>query len=183
MEISTDERFVSSLTHIQTRVGDTRCAFSQEGTRTKLTIEKVDPRVIIDALADVVITDCKSYYISTHIRLPVEDAACRNAFIKALSTFDRDTDKIIVKTLLKSMPNFYGGEIDAKKRELFYLDSFYEFMLDILKSRWDEVCMLANENACYLVCKKTFMELLHFLISNIESKSDREEILSMISHL
>lgn len=174
MDISTDERFASSLQYVQTRVGNARCLLSQDGTRTKLTIEaNVALRTIIDALADVIITDCKSYYINTRIRLPIDDVGARHAFIKALSTFDRETDKIIAKTLLKNMPNC----------ELFYLDSFFEFMLDILKNRWDEVCMLANENACYLVCRKTFMELLHFLISNIESKTDRDELLAMITHL
>ena len=115
--------------------------------------------VLVDALADILITDCKSYYIQEHLRLPIENEICRHAFLKALSTFDCDTDKIIAKTLIELTPKFL-------------LDSFYEFKIEPLKNRWNEVCMLANENISYLVCASTFSELLRFLISNIEPKSE-----------
>ena len=175
MEISSDERFASSLQYIRRRlatVGNVQCTLHNTQPRQVLRIEirgasavRQISAIIADAIADIIVTDCKAYYIGDKIRLPIEDAVSRHAFIRALSTFDRDTDKIIAKTLLKLTPHFY-------------LDSFYEFMLDVLKSRWNEVCILANENICYLVCQKTFLELLRFLISNIESLSDEAHIVA-----
>jgi hypothetical protein len=173
-EISSDERFASSLQYIKKRlVGEVvRCTVYNFCPRIKLTVEITDKAklkpvllIIADAIADIVVTDCKSHYIDSKIRLQIEDTVARHAFIRALSSFDRETDKIIAKTLLKITPSFL-------------LDSFYDFMLDILKSRWNEVCLLANENTCYLVCQKTFFELLRFLISNIDSISDEAHVIT-----
>jgi hypothetical protein len=124
--------------------------------------------VIADALADIIITDCKAHYINERIRLPIRDRLARHAFTSALSTFDRDTDKIIAKSILD---NFTGGAGCVCR-----LDGLYEFRLDALKSRWEEVCLLANENICYLVCQRTFLELLRFLISNIDGISDEVHV-------
>jgi len=112
---------------------------------------------IADAVADIVITDCKFHYIESSLKLPIEDEISRHAFIRALTGFDRTTDKSIAKTLINITPDFL-------------LDSFYTFSLDTLKSRWQEVCALANDNACFLICDGTFRELLRFLISNLESR-------------
>jgi hypothetical protein len=112
---------------------------------------------VVDAIADVVVTDCKSHYIETSLKLPIEDEISRHAFIQALAAFDSAIDKTIAKSLIKLTPDFL-------------LDSFYQFMTDDLKTRWQEVCVLANENAGYLVCGNTFRELLRFLISNLECR-------------
>lgn len=112
---------------------------------------------LVDAIADVVVADCKYYYIESSLRLPIDDEISRHAFIRALSNFDRTQDHCIAKSLIKLTPHFL-------------LDSFYMFSLDILKTRWQEVCTLANENACFLVCDGTFRELLRFLISNLECR-------------
>ena len=159
-EICSDKRFANSLEYIKKKLCD--CEVVTEGFRTTLKICKDDNKTcneLIDALADIIITDCKSHYINERIRLPIGDPVLRHAFICALITFDHDTDKIIAKTLIRLTKQFN-------------LDSFFDFCLDVLKNRWDEVCNLANENIHYLVCQKTFMELLQFLISNIDCKMD-----------
>ena len=155
-EISSDERFSGSLDYIQSRVGG---EVTKHGTRSTLVVQGMGNTDLIDALSDIIITDCKSFYINERIKLPIGDTVLRHAFTCALLTFDRDTDKIIAKTLINLTPKFN-------------LDSFFEFRLDVLKSRWDEVCLLANENIHFLVCRKTFMELLQFLISNIDCTMD-----------
>jgi hypothetical protein len=116
----------------------------------------------VDAIADVIATDCKAYYINEKIRVPIKNVVLRSAFTTALLAFDRDTDRVIAKEIVKQ----------THTAAVLHLDSLYDFCLDILKSRWDEVCLLANENIGYLVCQKTFMELLQFLISNIDCKMD-----------
>ena len=166
LKISSDRRFASSLQYIKRRlvaVKNTSCSLGEEKNRTVLTVENYNPSTVIDALADVVVTDCKAHYIQSRLRLPIEGEINRAAFIKALSTFDLETDKIIAKSLIRLTPNFL-------------IDSFYEFMTDDLKVRWQEVCILANENICYLICGHTFAELLRFLISNIESLSDEAHL-------
>ena len=181
--ISTNDLFVSSLSYIEKRLepfkkaGLLTAKITRGGGRNQLTIvlngakrgkaarnnqnslrdRRALEAALVDALAEVVITDCKVHFIQTSLKLPIEDEISRHAFIRALSGFDRDPDKIIAKSLIK---------IDAN----FLLDSFYAFSIDILKTRWLEVCELANENACFLVCDGTFRELLRFLISNLESR-------------
>ena len=139
MEIFSDNRFVASLDYIR-RNGNS-----------------------IDAIADVVVTDCKAFYINANIKLPIRDLVSRHAFTSALLAFDRDTDKIIAKSILAEQ---------LKNAPCFHLDSFFDFMIDVLKARWDEVCLLANDNAPYLMCQKTFTELLQFLIANIDCTMD-----------
>ena len=165
-EISSDERFAGSLRYIVRRLAGagTICEIARGERMTVLVRSKVDiTGVLIDALADIIITDCKAYYIDENIKLPIRDRLSACAFVSVLSAFDRDTDKVIAKTLVR-----LTGRL--------HLDSLYEFGLYLLKSRWDEVIQLANENICYLVCQKTFMELLHFLLSNVDQRSEEAHI-------
>ena len=74
---------------------------------------------------------------------------------KALVVFDRETDRYIVTHNLKL-------------NEKFFIESFYDFRLRQLRSKWQELIKLANENANYLLCNDTFIDLLKFLIENIE---------------
>lgn len=175
---------MSSLRYIETRLesfkksGEITAKITKTGERSMLTvtfdgaakaqtakerrgdsdaIRKITT-ALIDAIADVVVTDCKFHFIESSIKLSIEDKICHHAFIRALSSFDRSTDKAIAKSLVQLTENFL-------------LDSFYAFSIDTLKARWQEVCALANDNACFLVCDGTFRELLRFLISNLESRT------------
>ena len=65
--------------------------------------------------------------------------------------FDRETDRYIVSHNL------------MLKKSL-HLESFYEFKLQKLRLKWSELIKLANENAGYLLCNDTFIDLLKFLI-------------------
>ena len=48
------------------------------------------------------------------------------------------------------------------------MDSIYDFALDRLKCRWDEVIQLVNENYLQLTQTVLFNELLRFLILNMD---------------
>jgi len=168
INISTSGLFMSSLRYIDKRLETfkksdavTTCLTYSDGrSGITVTIHSDALRItsaIVDAIADIVINDCKFHYIETTLKLPIEDDFNRHAFIRALTGFDRATDLAIAKSLVKLTPNFL-------------LDSFYTFSLDTLKNRWQEVCALANDNACFLICDGTFRELLRFLISNLESR-------------
>jgi len=172
LSISTGDIFRSSLRYIEkllegfkkngaitTKItnggGRSELNIAFDGVNTAMLAKLIE--TVQDAVADIVITDCKCHYIESTLKLPIEDEISRHAFIRALSGFDRAADKTIASTLINLTPNFL-------------LDSFYTFSLDPLKARWQEVCALANDNACFLVCDGTFRELLRFLISNLESR-------------
>ena len=169
--ISTGNLFSSSLRYIDKRLetfkksGAVTTKFTNDNGREQLVIvfdgTCEPPRKITsalaDAIADIIITDCKCHYIESSLKLPIEDEINRHAFIRALSSFDRAADLTLAKSLIKLTPNFL-------------LDSFYTFSIDALKTRWQEACALANDNACFLVCDGTFRELLRFLISNLETR-------------
>ena len=50
----------------------------------------------------------------------------------------------------------------------FFLESFYQFKLSTLKSKWTELVTLANENREYLTSSESFLDLLKFLVDNLE---------------
>ena len=119
-------------------------------------IEK--PRIsffICDAIADIITTDFKLDYINKNLHLPIHNQLNLDALKKALVVFDRETDRYIVTHNLKL-------------KEKFVVESFYEFRLRQLRNKWQELIKLANENASYLLCNDTFIDLLKFLIENIE---------------
>lgn len=116
------------------------------------------PRIsffICDAIADIITTDFKLEYINRNLHLPIHNQLNLDALKKALVVFDRETDRYIVTHNLKLNENFF-------------IESFYNFRLRQLRAKWQELIKLANENAGYLLCNDTFIDLLKFLIENIE---------------
>ncbi len=110
---------------------------------------------ICDAIADTISIFYKLEYIEKNLKLPLRDSVYLDAFEKALIAFDRTTDKYLISHNLKIEKNIF-------------LDSFYQFKLKSLRNKWQEIIKLANENASYLLCDDTFIDLLKFLIENIE---------------
>ena len=52
------------------------------------------------------------------------------------------------------------------------IDSFFDFRLKFLKSKWKDLVSLANDNYLYLLSSDNFFELLKFLLSNLECRED-----------
>lgn len=132
-----------------------------------LACEDCNQKLITDALhdiiSDIIITDFKLEYLLENSRLPIANRISYNAFIKALVEFDREFDReMVIKKL------FF-------KKELM-LDGFYHFRLKELRSRWQEICDLANNNSIYLSYHETFLELLKFLVNTINSKLEEVHI-------
>ncbi|MCL2621667.1 MAG: putative sporulation protein YtxC, partial [Firmicutes bacterium] len=136
--------------------------------RAVVVVENVTKNQIENTIAEVIINEYKAAFLKKSLILPIENEINKAAFIKALTTFDRDSDKIITLTQLNI----------TNKTEEFLLDSFFNFKLEALRKRWEEVCKLANENTSYLVCSQTFVELLRFLIKNLESKCNEVHLFS-----
>ena len=151
--ITDDGRFATSLPYICSQ-----CNGAMKGGSVTITC-KDGMDTVLDALCDVVAIDCKAHYLNERIKLPIECEFSRHAFIRALCEFDFETDRVLVRSLLNLTPQFLLG-------------SFYDFCLDNLKIRWDEVVGLANENIALLLVGTNFTELLRYLIQNIEVRQD-----------
>lgn len=110
---------------------------------------------VCDEIAEIISTDFKHKFIDEKLRLSLSNQINLNALKKALVAFDRETDRYIITHNLKLNKNIV-------------IESFYEFKLKQLRQKWFELIKLANENAGYLLCNDTFIDLLKFLIENIE---------------
>lgn len=111
--------------------------------------------MLIYAITEVVCTKFKSDFLNKSLLLPELDNASLYAFKKALLNFDRETDKYIVKKNLVLENNLY-------------LESFYMFRLKALLDKWEELVSLSNENKEYLISKESFIDLLKFLVDNLD---------------
>ncbi|MDY3659258.1 MAG: sporulation protein YtxC [Eubacteriales bacterium] len=111
--------------------------------------------ILGDIISDAISTFYKMEYIDENLRVPISNVVNISAFKKALVAFDRETDKYIITRVLK-----FEREVN--------LDALYNFRLKSLRSKWQEIIKLANDNASYLLCNDTFVDLLKFLIDNIE---------------
>jgi len=177
LTITSDDRFMRGLTHIANHLERAMCnepsvgiSFKSQSDRVCLEVKIADQTVerrvfatLQTQLAKLIISDAKSHYIQSNMRLVIPDEVNRHAFIRALSSFDKETDFLIAKSLIVLTPHFA-------------LDSFYDFRITPLKKRWQEVCHLANDNQAYLICPRTFCELLRFLISNLDPLCEEAHI-------
>ena len=161
--VSSSDDFASSLRYIAGCIPDAIFGQKEKRNFVKIPVNVKNVGRLVDCIADITIADYKSHFIQSKIKITIEDEVSRHAFIRALCSFDRTTDKVIAKRLIKLTP-------------YFLLDSFFEFMTGELKKRWQEVIDLANDNAPHLMCEGTFGELLRFLISNLESRTDEVHI-------
>ncbi len=115
--------------------------------------------VIANAVVEVICERFKAEYLNRCLFLPEQDQIGMSAFKKALLNFDRETDRFIIKKCLILENNLY-------------LESFYKFRLKALQDKWAELVTLSNENREYLVSKESFIDLLKFLVDNLDICSD-----------
>ncbi len=120
-------------------------------------------------ITEVICTVFKSSFLDAHLFLPSQDKLGMNAFKKALLNFDKETDRYLVRKSLKLEKDFF-------------LESFYQFKLATLKSKWTELVTLANENREYLTSSESFIDLLKFLIDNLEICEEEISIYQSADH-
>ena len=96
-------------------------------------------------------------YLKNHINFVVSSENLFDAFIKVYTYFDSELERRIVLRILS---------FDEK----IVLESFLYFKLQPLLLKWKEMCSLANSNLSLFLESQTFLELLKFLISNMDIK-------------
>lgn len=105
----------------------------------------------------------KLEYLNKNLNIPSSEDVLGLAFKRAMINFDRETDYFIIEKNL---------EFDKE----MYLDSFYNFKLKKLQSKWTELINLANDNREFLLDKYAFLDLLKFLIDNIDVSTEEIDI-------
>lgn len=111
--------------------------------------------IISNLVTEIICTNFKQNFLNTNLILPELDKASVCAFKKALLNFDKETDKFIIKKYLVLEKNLY-------------IESFYHFRLKPLQTKWEELVSLSNENKEYLISKDSFIDLLKFLVDNLD---------------
>lgn len=106
-------------------------------------------------LAEIILTNYKKDYILSRLSFEVNHSINMNVFLQTLVCFDSDMDKQIILESLNFDKSIYFG-------------SFINFRLKFLKNKWDELITLANDNIMYLLSEDSFVELIKFLISNLD---------------
>lgn len=110
---------------------------------------------VASTIVEIICNKFKEAYLNDHLLLPKHDKIGMSAFKKALLNFDKETDRFIVKKNLSLKNNLY-------------LESFYKFRLQLLQDKWAELVSLSNENREYLVSDESFVDLLKFLVDNLD---------------
>jgi len=114
---------------------------------------------ISELISYVVSTFLKEEFLDKNLKFPQKDKLELFTFKKALVSFDRETDRFLINKYLVLEENLI-------------LESFFHFKLQPLKEKWQELVKIANDNSTYMLSDDSFLELLKFLIDNIEIASD-----------
>lgn len=125
--------------------------------------EEMTKMAITSCVIDIICNDFKLKYLNDYLFLPSQDKIGMYAFKKALLNFDKETDKFIIKKNL------------VLEKDLF-LESFYHFKLKTLQNKWSELVALSNENRDYLLTNESFIDLLKFLVDNLDICEDEISI-------
>lgn len=110
-----------------------------------------------EKLSETILIGFKKEYILKNLSFERINTENLSVFFQALICFDSEIDKQIILERL----NFKND---------FYLTSFISFKLKFLKNKWNELISLANDNMIYLLNEDSCMELIKFLISNLEHR-------------
>lgn len=114
---------------------------------------------ISNLISDIICEDFKLKYLNENLSLPSLDGISKQAFMQALLSFDKESDKYIILKFLN-----LEGSLD--------IDAFYFFKLLPLRNKWKELVQIANDNKAYLSSNETLVELLKFLVDNLEFKNE-----------
>ncbi len=147
---------ISSFTHAQ--------IITDEGGYYKyfliLPLDKKDKlkSFILNYLSDNILSFYKKEFLTTSFNFSLTDELKMQSFVKALMCFDYLLDREYVFDQIKNY-------------DCVYVDSLYRFGLKKLTNKWKDLTKLANENYYYFKEEETFLQLLKFLISNIDYKT------------
>lgn len=112
-------------------------------------------RVVCDAICE----QMKYNYLKDNLLLNVKDETLFHAFVKVYTYFDIELEKAIVVRAINL-------------QKTINLESFLNFRLRSLKKKWQEMCNLTNINSGLFVKNETFLDILKFLVANLDYKNE-----------
>lgn len=115
-------------------------------------------RVLKRYIPEIILFIYKEKYLIQNISFNDVNEVFKLSLLKALVLFDSETDYVDIRKEL---------DLDSD----INIDSFYSFKLQKLKTRWQEIVSLANDNSNYFFESETLLELLKFLIATIKPKA------------
>ena len=115
--------------------------------------------LILELVSEVITLDYKYDYLESRLGPYIKNELTKSAFLKALTIFDKQTDKDLIKKEL-----VLGKELN--------INSFYNFKLYALRKRWEDICNVVEDNVSSIEKADAFSELLKFLIKTSDVNYD-----------
>ena len=119
---------------------------------------------VADVLSEAISTFTKEEFLQKSLKFPQKTPLEIETFRSALVCFDRETDRYLI------------NKCQDLSGESVVIESFFHFKLQALKEKWNELIKIANDNTTYLLNGDSFIELLRFLIENIEIGCDEVNV-------
>ena len=130
------------------------CSFSLGAAKEKSEeIKKKLTKVLCDAICEKM----KYNYLKENVCVNIQDSKMFETFLKVYTYFDIELEKAIAIRAI-CFPKCLN------------LEGFLNFRLHKLKQKWQELCLLTNTNASVFLKSETFLDVLEFLISNLDYK-------------
>ena len=108
-------------------------------------------------IAESILFFYKKDYIVSKLNFEKPKTTYMNVFLQTLVCFDGEADKHFIEQCL---------DFDDR----VFVDAVVAFKLKFLKKKWEELVSLANENVMYFLSEDSLLELIKFLISNLEHR-------------
>lgn len=108
-------------------------------------------------IAECILFFYKKDYIVSKLNFEKPKTTYMNVFLQTLVCFDGEADKHFIEQCLD-----FGNRV--------FVDAVVAFKLKFLKKKWEELVSLANENVMYFLSEDSLLELIKFLISNLEHR-------------
>ena len=108
-------------------------------------------------IAECILFFYKKDYIVSKLNFEKPKTTYMNVFLQTLVCFDGEADKHFIEQCL---------DFDDR----IFVDAVVAFKLKFLKKKWEELVSLANENVMYFLSEDSLLELIKFLISNLEHR-------------
>ena len=112
---------------------------------------------VFDVVSEAIVRNYKYSMLLNCLKNKINDEIMLFTFTKALTVFDKTSDKDFIKAKLKPT-------------SVINIDSFYYFKLWELEKRWNNLASLLCENNEYIMSKENINELMRFLLNTNEAE-------------
>lgn len=110
-------------------------------------------------LCDVFCEKFKVEFLENHITFMPKDNPYFSVFLKVFTYFDLELERSVAYRLIEYHP-------------VLFLESYFWFKMQVLRSKWQDLCNITNQNEQSLLTNETFLNFLKFLISNLHLKTE-----------